>query len=233
MEDPLNPLENQNPLDNTNPMDEPLLDALEYSIENPPGFVDPLAERDELLMDDLATQLDAVEAGIENTPSMPPEPGPREAGVDKDGDESDVQGEEPVTPEVAGPTENVESSEATVEQYGRFQGSPPRPQEGSAHMTPPNPPGLRRPHKGSSRTGRRKGPPRRRHTRGAGKLVISRQNTRYCPESHEIIYEQKCESCEKYRHWPEGTDEEPRECWYDWQARPPSDECDDDSDEWN
>jgi hypothetical protein len=28
---------------------------------------------------------------------------------------------------------------------------------------------------------------------------------------------EQCESCEKYRHWPEGTDEEPRECWYDWQ----------------
>jgi len=231
MEDPLNPLENQNPLDNTNPMDDPLLDALEHSIENPPGFVDPLAERDGLLMDDLAKQLDAVEAGIENTLSMPPEPGPREAGVDKDGEESDVQGEEPVTPEVAGPTENEESSEATIKQYGRFQGSPPRPQEGSAHTPPPNPPESHKLHRSSGRAGRRKGLPRWRRTRGTGGLVISRQNTRYCPDSKEIIYEQKCESCEKYRHWPEGTNDEPRECWYDWQAKPPGDEFDDDSDE--
>lgn len=52
---------------------------------------------------------------------------------------------------------------------------------------------------------------------GRAKAGISR-TARVCPESHQPADEQKCESCEKYHHWPEGTDEEPRECWYDWQA---------------
>lgn len=231
MEDLLNPLENQDPLNNTNPMDDPLLDALEHSIVDPPGFTDPLVENEEPLMDDLAKQLNAVEANIENAPPIPLVPEPREPGGDINGDEPDVQGEEPVTPEGAEPTGNGESPETTIEQYGGFQDSPLPPRKGSAHMTPPNPPGLRRPHKGSSRTGRRKSPPRRRPTRGTGGLVISRQNTRYCPEIREVIYIEKCDDCERYRHWPEGTDEEPQECWYDWQAKPPCDECDDDSDE--
>jgi len=40
----------QNPLDNQDPLDDPLFDALEHSIENPPGFADSPAERSEQLM---------------------------------------------------------------------------------------------------------------------------------------------------------------------------------------
>ena len=40
----------QNPLDNQDPLDDPLFDALEHSIENPPGFADSSAERSEQLM---------------------------------------------------------------------------------------------------------------------------------------------------------------------------------------
>jgi hypothetical protein len=74
MEDSLIPLENQNPLNNTNPMEDPLLDALEHSIVNPLGFTDPLVVNENPLMDDLAIQLDAIEAGIENSPPIPPNP---------------------------------------------------------------------------------------------------------------------------------------------------------------
>ena len=42
---------------------------------------------------------------------------------------------------------------------------------------------------------------------------------RYCPATHELIDLEDCQSCEKYRHWPAHTDEEPSECWYDWQVR--------------
>jgi len=48
-----------------------------------------------------------------------------------------------------------------------------------------------------------------------------RDYCRYCPEIFEIVSEQDCQACEKYRHWPEGTDDEPRECWYDWKANQP------------
>lgn len=40
----------QNPLDNQDPLYDPLFDALEHSIENPPGFADSSAERSEQLM---------------------------------------------------------------------------------------------------------------------------------------------------------------------------------------
>jgi hypothetical protein len=40
---------------------------------------------------------------------------------------------------------------------------------------------------------------------------------RLCPQTGEFIDEGKCEECEYYRHWPEGSEEEPRECWFDWQ----------------
>jgi len=63
-----------NPLDNQDPLDDAMLDALERSIENPPGFADPLAKHDEQFMGDLAQQLDKLEASIENTPLLSPEP---------------------------------------------------------------------------------------------------------------------------------------------------------------
>lgn len=51
-------------------------------------------------------------------------------------------------------------------------------------------------------------------------------SSRICPESNELINFEQCGSCEKYRCWPDGTGEEPRECWYDWQARSQHDSLD-------
>lgn len=65
-------------------------------------------------------------------------------------------------------------------------------------------------------------PPISQRAPGKAGPVISRRNTRYCPESHEVIDREQCKNCEKFRYWPEGTKEEPRECWHDWQARPPA-----------
>jgi len=45
------------------------------------------------------------------------------------------------------------------------------------------------------------------------------RTTRYCPEEHDLVDLGECTSCPKYRHWPEGTSEEPRECWHDWEVR--------------
>lgn len=98
-------------------------------------------------------------------------------------------------------------------------------------MLPPNPPELHMLKRGSGHAGRRKGLPKSRRTRGKTGLSIGSQMTRYCPETQEVISNDKCDDCEKYRHWPEGTDDEPRECWHDWQEKPPSDDFDSDSDD--
>jgi len=201
MEQPPNPLGNQDPLD------DPLLNALERSIESPPGFADPLAEHDEQFMDDLAQQLDKLEASIENTPLLSPEP---EAVMG--GDElSVVEGNEP-----------PETSDD--------QTSPPHDLEDpSASTARPRRPLRKPPRRGGGSSRRKRGLLfKRRIPRLSGRTVPGRNwNIRFCPESRERIDEKKCKSCEKYRHWPQGTKEEPRECWYDWQAKQPSGKCDD------
>jgi len=196
-----------NPLDNQDPLDDPMLDALERSIENPPGFVDPLAEHGKQLMDDLAMQLDKLEASIENTPLLSPEP---EAVMG--GDElSVVEGNEP--PE----TSDDQTS------------TPHDLEDPSASTARPRRPLRKPPRRGGGSSRRKRGLLfKRRIPRLSGRTVPGRNwNIRFCPESRERIDEKKCKSCEKYRHWPQGTKEEPRECWYDWQAKQPSGKCDD------
>jgi len=221
MQDPLNPLENQDPLNNTNPMEDPLLDALENSIKNPPGFVDPIAERDELLMDDMARQLDQVEASIENTPRIAPDPDV------VDDNEGPVGSETPAMPEDFGTPEIEEMLDGGTLGSSKQSAAPDSSISStrSSQLTPKPP--LSR--SGGSRG--RGGHPFRRHGSGRHGSTGARagHNMRICPENHESIDEQKCESCEKYRQWPEGTDEEPRECWYDWRVKPPSANSDSDN----
>jgi prepilin-type processing-associated H-X9-DG protein len=59
--------------------------------------------------------------------------------------------------------------------------------------------------------GHRQGlPPIRRTTsRASGAKASSNRTSRTCPESNELIDEQECLTCEKYRHWPEGANGEP------------------------
>ncbi len=213
MQDPLNPLENQDPLNNTNPMSDPLLDSLEKSITNPPDFVDPIAKCDDPLMDDLARQLDQVEAGIENTPRIAPDPDVFDDNDDPVGSEIPAMPEDFGTPEIeemldGGTFGSSEQSAAPDSSISSTR---------SSQLTPKPP---------LSRSGDRRGRgghPLRRHGSGRHGSTGARasHNMRICPENHESIDEQKCQSCEKYRHWPEGTDEELRECWYDWQLKPP------------
>lgn len=223
MQNPLNPLENQDPMEpHHNPFEDPLLDALEKSIEQPPGFIDPLAEDDGLLMDDLAGQLDVVEAGIENSPPIPPEPN-GDSGV------SDVQDDE--TSHVSPPLDdNVHDQE----------------QDDSDDVLDTMPPPLRSPYTGSFgqggpgsilprpsqniNQGQRSHPTRiYKSYRGGRTGAATSRGLRYCPESHDTVDRQQCEDCDKYRNWPEGTSEEPRECWYDWQAESSTNGPDSDS----
>ena len=90
----VNPMEKQGPL-NQKPEDDQMLDELEHSIKNPPGFVEPLAVQDEPFMEDLAKQLDKIEASIEGTFAPP-----SGSKVLKDQDEPNTQTEESSTSEV-------------------------------------------------------------------------------------------------------------------------------------
>lgn len=227
MENPMSPMENQDPLEKQDPLDDPLLDALERSIENPPGFVDPVASNDVPFMDDVAKQLDQAEASIENISLPPPRP-----DIVKDTSRPEEQ-EDKEDKKAPLPALIYEPPKTTEEKWGTFRSSPPLPQEGSAHTPPPNPP-LSKPHgRGGTGIRSRSGLRLKGHANGRVGRTRARisSDLRICPESNETISIQECEKCEKYRHWPEGTDEEPRECWYDWQARQPSDASDDDSHE--
>jgi hypothetical protein len=229
MPDSFNPIENEGSLGNPDPLDDPMLNALEKSLENPPSFIDSLIENDEPFMDDLARQLGAVEACIENAPPVPPESRPREPGGDRDGNEPDVQGNEPITSEAVPISDDDGSPEVAEHLWGQSDGPPPHLQESSSRTPQPNPPDSRMLKRGSGRSGSKKGPPSLRRIRGKTGLFISKQKTRYCPESREVIYIDRCDDCEKHRHWPEGTNEEPKECWYDWQAQSLNDDSKNDS----
>ncbi len=231
MSEPINPIENSGPSDNVNPLDDPLLDAIEKSIENPPGFNDPLTENDELFMDDLAKQLGAVEASIEDISPVPHVSGPADSGENTGGDEPEMQGNEPV---ISGelPISDDYGRTGVVEHLrDQSDSPPPHPQESSSRMLPPNPPESRILKRGSGHGSGKKGLPKSRRTRGKTGLSTGSQMTRYCPEIREVININKCDDCEKYRHWPEGADKEPRECWYDWQEKPSSDDSYSDSDD--
>jgi hypothetical protein len=195
-------------------MSDPLLDSIENSITNPPDFVDPIAERDDLLMDDLARQLEQVESSIENTPRIAPAPDVFDDNDDPVGSETPAVPEDFGTPEIEEVLDGgtLSSSEQSAAPDSSISST-------RSGQLIPKPPLCR---SGGSRG--RGGHPFRRHGSGRHGSIGARagHNMRICPENQESIDEQKCQSCEKYRHWPEGTDEELRECWYDWQLKPPS-----------
>ena len=206
MPDPLNPLNSPDPLD------DPMLDAVERSIENPPGFEDPLAERDDIFMDGLGKQLCALEDNVENSPSMvpmaPPAGGPP---VDLSAYRLPNEETDPLTNDNATPA-------ATHEEFGTFASRPPLPEDGLTRTPPPNPPESRMLNRGGGAARRKKRLPVQRDARSRKGPTMIRPNDHYCLETHEIINSHLCEDCEKLRHWPEGSTEDPRECWYDWQA---------------
>ena len=219
MENPVDPGGGQYPTPDNDHLDDPLLDALERSIQQgPPGFVDPLAESEALPPDPLAQKLDAVEADIEGAPALP------DSAVIPDLEESGLADEE-VLPEDTLPAEYEDGNMAGEngrDEDDRQPGSRlPSGQDGSRVMTRhPNllaPPGGRS-NVGTYRGSRQTGGPVGRST---GARAPAARITRICPQTHELIDSDQCQSCEKYRHWPEGSDEEPRECWYDYQSALP------------
>jgi len=223
--DPLNPLGIPGAVPDPLSLGDPMLDALEQSIVNPPGFADPITEHDGVSTDDLARRLDQVEASIENPSSsllLPTE---------------QIDGATPVvdhghTSMHAGLSEEEAKTPEAEEEDELREARPPDSQK-AAPLRPElsrEPPftlrsgdgghgGHREP---SARTGSAGG--RFTKTRGAG-------GTRFCPDTNYSVDKDDCQDCDKYRHWPEGTEGEPRECWHDWVATPKLDRRRDEVDE--
>jgi len=207
------------PLNSPDPLDEPMLEAVERSIEQPPDLQDPLAEIEDHLLDPLARQLDALEASIENTLSLPADVITNEQ-VLPDAQPSAV----PYDPAETRPDQPVDHGypqEAAQEAHGSFETpTPPLPEDSGSRLTPPNPPEPRRPVRGGGVRRRRTITPYRHRLSSRRPVIIPvHRRLRFCPETHKVIDKKQCESCDKYRHWPEGTHQEPRTCWYDWQAK--------------
>ena len=221
MDAPLNPLGNQDPLGpEQNPFEDPFLDAIERSIENLPGFTDPLIESDGLFTDDLAQQLDAVEASIENPSPDTPEPKPEIPTIEEAAGEEIMPGvESDIGPDAFTP--DTDESCETMPEGGESEGVPDGGLPYNPLIRPRSGISSRPPRQGYGDGWRQEGHGPVRRSRPGGRAVGPAKSTpRHCPDSRELVDTDNCGSCEKYRHWPEGTAEEPRECLYDWQAMP-------------
>jgi hypothetical protein len=214
MENPVNPMENPGPLDDPDPMDDSLLNALEHNTLYPTGFMDPLAKYDHMFMDDMGRQLQNLEAGIDG--SLPVFDMP---DIGKNG--LSVQSGNAGILEPSLPPGDFKPSE-TVNNLQNVSQNPtpsiPRYSSDEAIFSRNQlPPKSRRRGGGCGR--KKQGFPFRKSIakQGGRTSVGMSSNLRYCFESHELIDKGTCESCGKYRHWPQGTNEEPRACWYDWQ----------------
>jgi hypothetical protein len=224
----MNPLENQDPLNDTNPRGDPLLNALEHSTEYPTGFMDPWTKYDYTFMDDIGKQLQNLEASIDN--SLPVFEIPDLGKNDNKGNVQNVNFDilEPsLPPGDIKPSETINDLRSVIQNP-----SSPVPQ-GSYNSTLGENQSLPRLRHGGGGCGRKKqGLPFKRNTVRQSARTNARVSCdlRYCVDSYELVDKETCESCEKYHHWPEGTDEEPRECWYAWQlSRFHQDEADDDN----
>jgi len=222
VENPVSP-ENTNPLNNANPMDDPLLDALEHSIENPLGFTDPLAEYDNMQMDNIARQLQNLESGIDNSSPVFDTP-----DTIKNGNELNIHGGNLTILEPSLLSDNPKPSETVNNLRDAFQNSPPHTVQDSSARTVSREPCPKTHRKGGSRGQKQRHLSLKRNIgRQIGRATAGISNDlSYCLENHEFIDKETCQLCEKYRHWPQGIDEEPRECWYAWQVSQSTDEPD-------
>ena len=199
------------------PLDDPLLAALESSIVNPPSLAEPLFPLQEIqdteLIDEGAARLGQLETQIEANSTRRPLP--------------DIL---PSQQDPAGLVDGLLDSQAAF--LPDLSVGPQAITDGNG--VPPGPPLLTpydRPRGGSRRRGR---PPARRSGVGRSGRTLRRTDTerRYCGDRRDVVPLEICEACDKYRHWPEGTNNEPRDCWHDWQQRrSPEEELDEGADE--
>ncbi|MBN2139001.1 MAG: hypothetical protein JW720_14425 [Sedimentisphaerales bacterium] len=211
--DPLNPLGIPGIVPDPLQLGDPMLDAVEQSIQNPPGFADPFLEQDGPFMDDVAKRLDHVEASIENaSPILPLQSEQIGAGPVMDNEcisaRTELSEDESKTPE--------------AEEEGKSRDAPQQQPQRAIPLRPGldrEPPFTLRSGDGGH-GGHRE--PSARTASAAGRFTKTRgtSGTRFCPDTNYSVDKEDCRCCDKYRHWPEGAEEEPRECWHDWMATP-------------
>ena len=223
MVDPSNPSGEPGIPDSLDPMDDPLLNAVERSIEDPSGLTEPLLRDGHPWMDDMARELDRVEASIENSPAGSPECLGVPHGTEGQADPDDFPGMVPL------PQDELEEryvvQEGVPEVFGEGLVTPqdsalssgPEVRDSRVCRVDPAVKLGSRPRGGPSRPGVR---PRTRGFRPRGRTTAS-SGDRICSECHDVVTDEQCQACDKYRHWPEGADEEPRVCWHEWQAGSP------------
>ena len=227
------------PLD-TPPVD-PLLVTSEDGIEHP-AQVPP--EPGPMAADAQAQMMDLLERNVEGAPTQPPMT--EDADADRQAElldllERSIEDEPPLSSE-AGGSEGC-SSPAGEEAFAEESMAPPPP--GEVHFVSQDcePPDVNKGVAGEATryshrqppafVTRKIGRPRGASARGLRRRTSSRPRkperihsaTPYCPETREIVDIRECATCGKFRHWPDGTDEEPRTCWHLWRktAQPPED----------
>ena len=251
---------NRDPLEEADPLDDPMLDALERRMMRPPGSEDPLACADDQFVDANGRMLDALEASIEDGPPVfsVEESRPLEDPLAR-ADAPLADGTGMMTDPIEGGTEkglptfpngddDLDNSEAPAMSPSLLR----RQKRDKSDQLPVDPRGDarpsaagERPHRGTSGGGSRRHVQPRSHGSGAGRPgapPISRglgrasagirgSQKRLCLDTRDLVDVDVCDSCDRYRHWPEGTDEEPRECWHEWHLCQTADGFDDDDED--
>jgi hypothetical protein len=214
--DPLNPLGLPGSAPDPLQLGEPMLDALEQSIVNPPVFADPLLEQDRPFIDDVAKRLDQIEASIEPRPLPLPLPSEQIGGATPVIDQEGHASAQP------GGSEEEEAKTPEAEEEDQLREIRPPDSQKAVPLRPElsrEPPFALR--SGDGGHGGHREPSARTASAG-GRFTKTRgaSGTRFCPDTSYSVDKKDCQDCDKYRHWPEGTEKEPRECWHDWTATP-------------
>ncbi len=223
MENPQNPLDNQKPVSGPEPPDDLLLDALQDSIVNPPGLAESLFPEDMadfLLMDDLGRSLGHLEAKIDGIPTTPM---PLPERIRDDQGLGAQDGRRDDSPQQL-PPDSLALPETAHDLKSMPQDLPLPPSPGVSTDRAHRGRSSSRPHHRGGGGRRTRGYPRVKiPTAGRMRTATGAAGTglRFCCQNGGVIDAKTCQSCEKYRHWPEGTDEEPRECWHQWRQRKP------------
>ena len=178
-----------------------MMDLLERSVESaptgPPTAEDAVADRQ-------AELLDLLERSIEDAPPLPPETDGT-GGSAPPGEEAGpgAEGSAPREPhQVRYVSQDCESPDVDKDVAGQ-----------ATRCSHGRQPAFFTRKTGRPTGGSRTGPRRETNSRLRRPRRI-RNATPYCPETRDVADIRECTMCEKYRHWPDGSDEEPRTCWY-------------------
>jgi hypothetical protein len=184
----------------------PMLDALEHSIENPHGVMDPLKFVDPSLIDSVARNLDAVEASVEGTLPMD--------FLDQLRSPVQPPKEEPEPPAVI-PSPGDVPVHRPMDRRPPLLPNDPNLEQPPARPLPVAPPAMARLRGGGGGKSRRPLAVMNHKLRNSLRPA-NRCEERFCFDTDSVVLLETCWSCDKFRHWPDGTQQEPRMCWHLW-----------------